>query len=99
MSFCFFLLELERISGRILVKFDTRDPQGVFIFIYFSIREVCFQKYVRAYYHGIISIHKTKLQMKLICIIEVRTVGRILNVFVLRGIYKRNVAAFNYAGT
>jgi hypothetical protein len=37
--------------------------------------------------------------MKHICIIEIRTVGRILIAFFLRGIYKRNIAAFNYAGT
>jgi hypothetical protein len=37
--------------------------------------------------------------MKLIWIYEIRTVGRNLIVIILRGIYKRNVAAFNYAGT
>ena len=60
----------------------------MFIFIYFSVREMSFQKYVCAYYHGILSIYKAKLQMKSICIIEIRTVGRILIVFFLRDIYK-----------
>jgi hypothetical protein len=53
----------------------------VFIFIYFSVREMLFQKCVCAYYHGIISIYKTKLQIKLIFLIEIRTVGGILVVF------------------
>jgi len=84
--FCSFVLELEGISWRILVKYDTRDGRA-FSFSYISMSEKCeFRKYVCAYYDGIISIHKIKSQMQLACIIEIRTVGRILIVFFLRGI-------------